>query len=80
MKIAGISDIHGKYCKEVRGEDDKPTGEYKTPIAWPEADVLVFAGDILKNYSWERQEDAMIQLGEVAILNRFIGHLKNKQW
>ena len=72
-KIAGISDIHGMMF-----DRDEETGDFSTEIDYPEADVLCIAGDVLRNYSPMRQEDAVLQLGELHFLNKFLGTLKEK--
>lgn len=61
MKVAGVSDIHGMWDQ----------------ISYPPADILCFAGDILKNYSYDRRQDAFVQLEELAKLNAFLGNLKD---
>jgi len=46
MHIAFAADIHGRFGG----------------IKWPEADILVLAGDILKNFSHNKLTDAILQL------------------
>jgi len=50
MQIATVSDIHGHWNE----------------IIYPPADVLIFAGDILKNHLRDRTADAHAQLTELA--------------
>lgn len=47
-------------------------------IKYPEADVLVMAGDILGNYSRKPTLDGIRQIDELWELNRFLGTLKTK--
>lgn len=61
MIFACISDIHGMWSRP----------EY------PKADVLLIAGDVLSNYSYDRNLDAARQLGELEKLNEFFGSLKS---
>lgn len=62
MKLACISDIHGKWKKPK----------------YPDADILIFAGDILRNYAHDRLADATVQLSELKRLNKFLSKLKDK--
>lgn len=50
MRIACISDTHGKYKN----------------IDWPEADVLVMAGDLLPNFFRISEKDALNQLDYIV--------------
>jgi len=59
MKIATVSDVHGMWNQ----------------IVYPKADVLIFAGDILKNYHDSVSIDAHIQLEELERLNDFTADL-----
>lgn len=59
VTIATISDCHGQWAR----------GDY------PLADVLVFAGDILKNYSYHRDDDAFEQLAELVLLRKHLDSL-----
>jgi Icc-related predicted phosphoesterase len=59
MKIAVASDTHGMWDS----------------LNYPAADVLVFAGDILRNYSRDRHMDAHQQLLELDRLNDFAAQL-----
>lgn len=63
MLIASISDIHGKI-KE---------------LDLPPADILIFAGDLLRNYSWNRREDGWAQLKELVEFNDYLGELKKQK-
>jgi len=60
MRIATVSDIHGRWNE----------------INYPPADVLVFAGDIFHNYSWDKADDAVRQLEEARALNTLLGQLR----
>lgn len=60
--IACASDIHGMWDQ----------------IEYPKADFLVFAGDILKNYSYDRDQDAIDQVGELTKLNNHLFWLKDE--
>lgn len=75
VKIAGMSDIHGMYAKE---KDPPNSGEFESEIVYPPADILCVAGDILKNYIYGAKQDGLIQLGELAVFNRFLGWLKKE--
>jgi len=59
MKLATVSDIHGMWDQ----------------ITYPEAEVLVFAGDILRNYSRNPDMDAHLQLEELEKFNSFTADL-----
>ncbi len=59
VTIASVSDIHGQWARK--------------DLVYPPADVLVFAGDILKNYSYDRDEDATKQLVELQKFAEFLG-------
>ena len=61
VKIASLSDIHGQWTR---------------PKYLP-ADVLVCAGDLLKNYSYDRNQDARAQLAEVR---QFVKHLEQQPY
>ena len=69
MKIACVSDTHGMW---QRKSEANPSG-----IEYPEADVLILAGDILANYSRERTYDANLQLKEVEKLDDHFSELKS---
>jgi len=56
VTIATVSDIHGQW---------------KRPV-YPPADVLIFAGDIFKNYDWDRDIDAEKQLVELREFTSFL--------
>lgn len=60
MKLATVSDIHG-FWKNIN---------------YPSADILIFAGDILRNYSRNRLLDSNLQLTELQEFNLFLGSLK----
>lgn len=64
MRLALISDVHGQWAE----------------FNYPEADVLIIAGDILHNYSYNREADAGQQLFELAKLNSFLGSLTEYRW
>lgn len=55
MKIATVSDIHGNWPS----------------VTFPQADVLIFAGDILNNYFSDSKLDAHHQLLEVEKFKTF---------
>jgi len=67
MRIAIASDIHGRFGN----------------IVWPEADILVLAGDVLKNFSHSKKTDAILQLDYIeesfdphlALLRRQYEHI-----
>jgi Icc-related predicted phosphoesterase len=59
MLLAAASDIHGEWSK----------------LNYPEADVLVFAGDILNDYSRDFSIAALQQIPEIKELNLFFGEL-----
>lgn len=59
MKIATISDCHGQWAR----------------ADYPAADVLVMAGDLLKNYSYDRTQDAFEQLVELVALRKHLESL-----
>jgi len=59
MRLATVSDIHGMWDQ----------------ITYPAADVLVFAGDILRNYSRNAEMDAHLQLEELEKFNLFTADL-----
>lgn len=61
MKIATVSDIHGKYRE----------------IVFPKADLLIFAGDLLKNYSVrDPSYEVPKQLEELIDFNKICKDLK----
>ena len=62
MKIACVSDIHGMWRQ----------------IKYPEADTLVFAGDILGNRSSIPEMDSKLQFQELLEFDKFIGQLSYK--
>lgn len=59
MKIATISDCHGQWAR----------------ADYPQADVLVMAGDLLKNYSYDRMQDSFEQLVELVALRKHLESL-----
>lgn len=59
MLIAAASDIHGMW----------------STIDYPKADVLCLAGDILANYASSKRLDAERQIGELEMLDEFMGEL-----
>ena len=59
--IATVSDIHGQW--------------YRPDLHYPPADILILAGDILKNYSWDRDKDAEEQLDEIQRLATYLAKL-----
>jgi len=65
MRLATVSDIHGMWDK----------------ISYPEADTLVFAGDICGNYYMRSLErlDALQQLCELKRLNNHFENLLTKK-
>ena len=56
MKIACASDIHGRWAE----------------LDYPNADILILAGDILSNYFRDRETDARMQMEELASLDSFM--------
>lgn len=57
--IATMSDTHGLWNQ----------------LNYPKADILILAGDILKNYSRDPMLDSMLQEPELTSLNSFFGDL-----
>lgn len=63
MKIACASDTHGKFGK----------------FAFPPADVLIMAGDLLPNFSRDEGRDAKQQLDYLPRFNQMLGSLPYKK-
>lgn len=61
-KIACMSDFHGMWHG----------------LSYPSADILVVAGDIFKNFSRDRDHDAIRQLSSLDELNNHFYWLKNE--
>ena len=62
MKIAAASDVHGLWCG----------------LDYPEADLLVFAGDIFGYYDRDQRRNAQDQLEELNQFNLFLETVKDK--
>jgi len=62
MKIAAVSDVHGLWCG----------------LDYPEADLLVFAGDIFDYYDFDQRRNAKAQLDELKQFNQFLGSIKDR--
>lgn len=62
MKIALASDVHGLWYD----------------LDYPNADILIFAGDLFDFYSSDRKLNAKEQLSEVEQFNLFLGHYGSK--
>jgi Icc-related predicted phosphoesterase len=86
-KIALMSDIHGKggwvpvpqWEANRWGKVPQGDGSVQVPPIYPEADILIIAGDILSNYAGRmRSIDAVRQLDEIVHLNAFLANLKKK--
>jgi Icc-related predicted phosphoesterase len=62
MKIAVASDVHGLWFG----------------LDYPDADLLVFAGDIFDYYDFDQQRNAKAQLDELKMFNKHLGAIKNR--
>lgn len=81
ITIATVSDIHGMWSTERTSKILSYFGnDPKIKIDYPKADILILAGDILRNYSWDRQFDALKQLEELTQLNQLFGELKKDKY
>jgi len=56
MRIAAASDVHGLWCG----------------LDYPEADLLVFAGDIFGYYDRDKRRNANDQLEEIKLFDEFL--------
>lgn len=73
-----ISQIQGNLGKHLTMYSSDDISMRLAPkLEYPQADVLLFAGDILSNYSRNIQADASAQLGELMLLNRYARYLKD---
>jgi len=80
LKIANASDIHGMWGPHP-GANKDPKKKPLDISAYPVADFLIFAGDILGNYSTCRGDYAEVarQLNELEALNELCGELKDRK-
>ena len=62
MKIAAVSDVHGLWCG----------------LDYPEADLLVFSGDIFDYYDRNQRRNAEAQLDELEQFNGFLETIKDR--
>jgi Icc-related predicted phosphoesterase len=62
MKIAAVSDVHGLWCG----------------LDYPEADLLVFSGDIFDYYDRNQRRNAEAQLEELKMFNDFLETIKDR--
>lgn len=62
MKIAAASDVHGLWCG----------------LDYPEADLLIFAGDLFDYYDRNQKRNAREQLGELKQFNSFLETIKER--